>query len=92
MSERVDLDRDELVVLAALLRVLMMADGQVTFEEVRSIAEIGSSLGPPPWRTGAGSSWLMNALGLNFGIGSGFSWKLGLVNTFSHNDVNRMFP
>ena len=40
-----ELTRDELLVLAATLRVMMMADAKVTSEEVRAAADIGRKLG-----------------------------------------------
>lgn len=44
-SQAQDLTRDELLVLAATLRVMMMADAEVTSEEVRAVADIGHKLG-----------------------------------------------
>jgi uncharacterized tellurite resistance protein B-like protein len=40
-----ELKRDELVVVAGVLRVMMMADAKITTEELRAVTEIGRRLG-----------------------------------------------
>lgn len=45
MESVAELTRDELIVVAGVLRVMMMADAKVTREEVQTVSEIGRRLG-----------------------------------------------